>query len=371
VYNVFWWNDEIRLYDIPLENKKTKERAGYILVSESKELPPVLEYCTEGSSLKEQIDKFLMPALAISDLDASPLKYHFISSTEMYVTLQDHTTESTFIVNIPNLFVINDELRGNLYRIPAEVFDIEKVNKYWAELEDESDESPNTELILTDRKPVMYQQNCESYSLRELCKLDTSNSKSPCNPKAISGCVPVAWAMLLSCWKKITMSDNDQIWKDSSTWNVDWPSYMTPTNPSQSAEVEKSIWEVNKHVGTDTNGGTVNTRIPDGEKVLESFNLSWNFNRSESGSFSFAKELIGKAGQPFIFDGYGIWSKEKAGHAVVVYGYQDLGEKLFVSLGWGTGFADKWIVNANFENKGYTYRVAEEEEKHPPMFKAN
>ena len=52
-----------------------------------------------------------------------------------------------------------------------------------------------------------------------------------------------------------------------------------------------------------------------------------------------------------------------------MYGYQDLGEKLFVSLGWGTDFADKWIVNANFENVGYTYRIAEEEEKHPPMFK--
>jgi hypothetical protein len=368
-YNVFWWNDEVRLYDIPLENKKTKERSGYILVSESRDLPPILEYSTEGNSLKQQVDEFLIPALAISDIDASPLKYHFINSLELYVTVEDHATDSSFMVNIPNLYTIKDDLKTSLHRIPSEVYNPAKVKDYWSELEDDARESPNTELVLTNRKPVMYQQNCESYSLRELCKLDTSTSNSPCNPKAISGCAPVAWAMLLSSWKKINMTGTDQIWKGSSTWSTNWPSYMTPTNPSQSAEVEQTIWKVHEILGTDDNGGTVNTKIPDGEKIMETFNLSWNFHRSTSGSFSFAKELIGQAGQPFIFDGYGTWSREKAGHAVVVYGYRDLGEKLYVSRGWGKSFTDIWISNANYSNKGYTYRVTDEEDKNPPVYK--
>ncbi len=372
IQNVFKWSSEINLYDIPLVNKKTRERSGYLLISESKELPPVIEYATEGLSLKEQIDGLVTPALYASEIDATPKEYHFITSTEIYVEIFNERSKESFLINVPDLFVIQKESIDSFNRQAREEFNNASIDEQWYALED-NDSSGASKIVLNKAKPTRYQQNCDSYSLDQVCKIDLSEPKTYCSPRRISGCVPVAWAMLLSAWKRMNFEDSSKIWKGSSTWNIEWPSWQGTVNPSKSAEVESTIWKLHDLMDTTATGGTSDSKTIEGAKIFSTFDMSWKFSIAVDQDFSFAQKII-QAGQPFLFDGYGKWSSidkkfsnsvgnDKGGHGVVAYGYDKTDKMLLVAMGWGTGTPNKWIHHDQYSSRGYTYRVKSEESR--------
>lgn len=353
IQNVFWWNNTIRLYDIPLENKKTMERAGYLLVSESKELPPVVEYATEGVSLKEQIDQMLQPALSISHINATPRKYHFVSSTELYVSLEDVNSKEEVLLNIPNFFILTKDVREELNRQPSEVFSTEMVARYWEELNEVRTESLPSKTL--NAKPTQYQQNCSSYTFGEVCTIDRSSNNSPCHPRKISGCVPVAWAMLLSALKRTNISGHNKIWQGNTCWTINWPSHFSTSNPSQCNVVEQTIWKLHTLMETTDNGSTKDSNTIKGKEILKDFGLTWKMLHKDGENFAFLQKII-DGNEPFLFDGHGKWGDDKAGHGVVVYGYKQEGNMMKVSLGWGKAFPDKWMNFDQFSSKGFTYR---------------
>ncbi|MEM6686382.1 MAG: hypothetical protein AAF617_11420 [Bacteroidota bacterium] len=353
IQNKFWWNDTICLYDIPLENKKTRERSGYLLVSESRELPPVLEYATTGLSLKESIDQLLVPALAISKIKATPNTYYFVSSTELYVSLEDVSSKEEVLINIPDLYVLTNDIRAVSQRVPADIFDPITIERYWEELSEVRTQSSSSKVL--PAVPVRYQQNCSAYTLGEVCTIDRSSGNPLCHPNRISGCVPVAWAMLLSAYKRAEISGEDKIWHGHSCWELEWSGNVGTSNPSKCAEVEKTIWKLHKLMGTSAAGGTKRTDTIKGKEILKEFGLTWDIEYAEKKDFKFLQQII-DSDEPFLFSDTRDWSRDKAGHCVVAYGYEREGSMLKVSLGWGKSTDDRWINFDQLSGSAVTYR---------------
>ncbi len=366
IQNVFWWNTTLKLYDIPLINIVTKKSAGYFLVSESKQLPPIIEYSTEGLSLKEQIDANIYHVLKETEIKGVPLNYYFMNSTEIYVEIQTEVGKGNFVLNIPNLFVIqkNSLESHNNRRNPQDYFDGITTLNLWNTIEN-NDVINQTSRVLHWRKPTRYQQNCDSYLFEENCSINFNTPQHYCTPRAISGCTPVAWAMLLSSWKKSTMGNAYiKIWERSNCWDIEWPSYGSRSNPSQCSIVELDIWKIGRYMNTTRDGATSFNQIINGGKIFSDYGLSWKFYRASNESFEWAVKII-DAGQAFMFGGTGEWSlskktfipaikAEESGHSTVAYGYSKPDRTLLVSLGWGTFYSNKWINHDQYRNRGHT-----------------
>lgn len=360
----FWWNSELKLADIPLVNKYTKERSGYLLVSESEELPPVIEYATNGLSLTEQINQLTKPILITSGIEGEITKYHFITSTEIYAEISRSESKDSFLLNVPDLFTIPEKSILSYNRTASSVFDPQEVKTQW-EAFTPGNPGNKPKVVLNNAKPTRYQQNCNSYNFGEVCSIDSSITSTYCSPRRIAGCVPVAWAMLLSSWKRTGYWDTNKIWKNSACWNIEWPSWGGTWNPSQCDAVESSIWKLHTLMSTTADGSTTASNVIKGAKIFSSFNMTWKFHRASNQKFDFARKII-SAGQPFVFDGQGKWSftnnvfsdtpgPGKTGHAVVAYGYKKSNKTLLVALGWGNSFENKWINHDQFGGRGYSY----------------
>jgi hypothetical protein len=59
--------------------------------------------------------------------------------------------------------------------------------------------------------PVAYNQLCATYLLGESGAYSMNSGPNYCTPRCIAGCVPVAWAMLLSAYKRAGLPGSDQI----------------------------------------------------------------------------------------------------------------------------------------------------------------
>lgn len=353
----FWWNEDIPLADIPLIDTRTKKASGYLLVSANKNLPPVLEYALEGHCLKEQTDNFLAPSLQASEIMGKPVKYHFITSTELLVEIPADGRSPELLISIPGLLVMKDH-KESLQRRKDRSFDQAVIAELWNFLS--SPPAQNGRRELSPGSGIRYSQNCAIYHKETACTIDTSGNAGPCGPNnSIAGCVPVAWSLLLSAWKQIGFDTSYLIWNNSRCWQVEWPSSYT-SNPNQCNDVNTTIWRLHQLLGTDNEGSTYNDKIINGANIFGEFGIRWKFRRADNAGFDFAAKII-EAGQPFIFDGQGYWNRsgtpgpKTAGHAVLVYGYQYADRTLLVNLGWGTSYVNKYISHDQYDSKGFSY----------------
>src|SRR5947209_7961776 len=60
----FWWDDQTPLYEFPFLGGDRAGSRGYVLVSASRNLPPVHEYAFTGDPVSVQLNRFLSRALA-------------------------------------------------------------------------------------------------------------------------------------------------------------------------------------------------------------------------------------------------------------------------------------------------------------------
>lgn len=349
---VFWWSDTIPLCEVPLFDLITRSQSGYMIVCGDRRLPPVLEYSSSGPTLSDQIDFLCAPALRQSGMQRETIRSHYASSTEIYLEFEGDDGAFHYL-NVPNLYVLNTRRRVVIDRQPEQVFDSKIVDATWGTF---TPGAPGDlpEIILQFFRPVRYQQNCDKYgALMTDCKIEFQLTQSYCAPNAIAGCVPVAWAMLMSSWKRAGFFGAQNIWANSTCWDKDWPSYGGWANPSQCPEVEKTIWKLHAMMGTTSEGGTFDNATLAGAGIFADYGLSWRFAQAQNQNFEFAISVI-QHGQPLLWTANGIWSSLLAeqvsspvpggvGHGVVAYGYKKSDRTLYIALGWGSSYSDKYI----------------------------
>jgi hypothetical protein len=352
-YATFWWNDAIPLIEIPLLDAITRAPNGYFLVSSDRRLPPLLEYTDSGASLSHQLNSLCMPALYQAELDWRPSKYRYGTSTEIYLEFPP-MDGVTHLLNASNLVISRVVEPRLVERRPEDIFDQNKVRSLWAQYAP-SGPGDVPAIVLPFLTPVKYQQTCDGYGLRNAAALGikVASSENYCAPHAIAGCVPVAWAMLLSSWKRSGFFGASKIWQDSVDWAHDWGSYGPPYDPSRSPLVENTIWTLHSRLGTTHDGASFDNNTINGATVFNDFGLGWSYGQAFDQPFEFAIRVI-QAGQPLLWTAHGNWvaGEPVAGHGVVSYGYHKSDRTLFITLGWGKEVPDKYINYDQYNQSG-------------------
>ncbi len=349
---IFWWGGSIPLVEVPLQESRGGGLSGYLLVSTSKELPPVIEYATSDAPLSVQISQLLSPALTRSEIQPKSVRYVFITSTEIYAEITTDKKSGITAIAIPTLATFKPKTEIKLSLKPSSVFDKAIVKGQWDNL---TPGAPGDlpEVVLQNAIPVRYQQNCDKYANLLECGINIQQTQTYCSPNAIAGCVPVGWAMLLSAWKKTGYWDSSKIWNGSGCWSIEWPSWGGWANPSQCPDVEKTIWRLHQLMATTPDGGTDNNNTIAGAAIFGEQGLSWKYAQAQNKPFEFAIGVI-QAGQPLLWTANGIWDAALGqlsstpvpggvGHAVVAYGYKKADRTLLIALGWGYSFANKYV----------------------------
>lgn len=350
---IFLWAGTIPLYEVPLINLATHQASGYVLVSSSEALPPFLEYAREGLPLSRQIQRSIAPALAKAGLPQTPSRYLYLTSTEIYAEIPASANTAAFLLNVGGLFTVQAQQVLNLSMDPAAIFDPATVREQWHALTP-GQPGDLPEVVLSQVRPVRYQQNCDGYAAFNDCIISTTSTRTNyCAPHAIAGCVAVGWAMLLSSWKRSGWWDSARIWPGSTCWDRDWPSWGGEFNTSQCADVEQTIWRLHALLGTTVDGATNNAQIINGAAIFGEFGLSWRYGQATGQPFEVAATIVAK-GQPFLWTANGIWQAQNrpqpsssvpggVGHGVVAYGYKKSDRTLLIALGWGEAFVDKYV----------------------------
>lgn len=349
---VFWWYGSIPLVEVPLTNASGTQSNGYLLVSTDRELPPILEYSLDGLPLSRQILQQLTPALARSNLSVLFSRFVFITSTEIYVEVTDEKGGDLTAVAIPDLFTFKPAAGIAISVKANSIFPKAIVDAQWDNLTPGAP-GDKPEVILQNAVPVRYQQNCDKYANLLECGIELKTTQTYCSPNAIAGCVPVAWAMLLSSWKRTGYWDSSKIWPGSNCWDIEWPSWGGWANPSKCDAVNATIWRLHTLMGTTSDGSTNNSNTIAGAAIFSEFGIAWKYAQAQNRPFEFAIGVI-QAGQPLLWTANGIWDSTLkqlsntpvpggVGHGVVAYGYKKADRTLLVALGWGYSYANKYI----------------------------
>lgn len=350
---VFEWGGKIPLFEIPFTDLVTRQPSGYVLISTSTDLPPFLEYMNSGSPLSQQLQKNAAPFLARAGVHVAPTRYIYITSTEIYAEIPATSTTPTFFLNVPGMFVVQESQLRGVSMDPAKIFNSAVVKGQWHVLTP-GQPGDLPEVILKEAAPVYYQQNCDSYAVAAECAISIDAARSNfCAPRAISGCVAVGWAMLLSSWKRSGWWDSAKIWPGSSCWDRHWPSGNGDFNVSQCADVERTIWRLHTLLGTTPDGATSGDHTLNGAAIFGEFGMGWHYAQATGQPFEFAASIVAK-GQPFLWTANGIWNDKASplissgvpggvGHGILAYGYKKSDRTLLVGLGWGSYFGSKYI----------------------------
>jgi hypothetical protein len=356
---VFWWDDRLPLFEFPLYDPASQHSSGYLVVSSDRRLPPILEYSLEGTPLSTNLNAYLAANLVSLSAWPRSVTWYYWSPLEIVAKVELAGDVRTTFLTIPSLEPVRLDSPLPIQRNPNQIWASGPVAQEWRRLEDWP-RSAGTLAVkeLWDRKPIRYQQGCARYDL-DRCSLSDKDGGHYCEPYCIAGCVPVAWGMLTSCWKKIDQNgSNTKIWPSSSCWQLEWPS---TTNPNRCQIVSDAIWAYHSVMGTTCNGSTSRSEyLKAAYHLSNSSGLNWDWGKWEDVGFDKCAQII-DAWQPFVFGATGQWSaflqgqfpgrafnlqsegQGKVGHAVVCYGYDTDAQTLKICLGWGSSFADKWI----------------------------
>jgi hypothetical protein len=348
-YSVFWWSDTIPLIEIPLLDCLKAAPDGYFLVSGDKRLPPLLEHAPSGPPLSHQVKSVCMPALHHAQIDLQPAKFHYASSTDMFLEFPP-VDGVTHLLDVSNFVVSRFRDRVTVERRPEDSFNQDIVANMWRQY---TPGGPGDvpAIVLPFLTPVKYTQTCDAYGTGELaCKIKISSSENYCTPHAISGCIPVAWAMLMSSWKRSGFFGANQIWANSTCWALDWHSWGGSANPSQCKVVEDTIWKLHSIMSTTHDGSTTATSL--GAAIFGDYGLNWAYREALNQPYEFAISIT-QAGQPLLWTAQGNWNPgELAGHGIISYGYQKSDRSLFICLGWGAEYPDKFIYYDQYSQNG-------------------
>jgi len=325
------WRGEIPLQDMPLVTRTDEAPAGYVLVADDPRLPPVLEHSEAGESFTAGLCEAVARAYPQATIE------RLIFQSSLQIAAEVSSGGRRYMIELPTLR--SWEIVGSPEAAPgdvAEPFDRATMDGLRQELLS-TDRAPLADKkILTNAMPVKYNQNCNRYSLAGGGPALGAGT-THCSPNSISGCAPVGWAMWVSALKRVGFKGGEAIWRNSTDWQKDWPSFGAG-QISQSAEVNSFIWKAHRAMGTTTDGFTRNDKLADGGAPLKALGVPWKFRQTYKPLYELAVNLV-STGLPFLFGGTGRWhgsTEPKVGHCVVVYGYNKASNMVLVCKGWGS-----------------------------------
>jgi hypothetical protein len=355
---VYWWDDDIPLLEYPFFDESSKP-SGYVVVSTSRNIPPVLEFSLSGETLSSRLNSYVASHMARSGEFLKKITWYYFSPLDLVARAQVQGFQKEIFISVPTMASvdINDELV--IRRDPTEFWSKETSESRWQALEQFKGElSSRIAIVLQHLKPVPYNQNCRPKGKEH------SDSDHYCKPNCIAGCYPVAWSMFASSRKRSSEGGGDsKIWPESNCWDKGWPSYASGTSdPSQCQDVSNSIWDIHDRVETTCDGNTFDNSW---RKATEYFRTEWGLNWQWGSQADVNWEQCAEhSDYTYLFFARGPWSKYlekqipglsasnmgKVGHGVLCWGHwgdpMTGGPKIFVCYGWGKDFSSegsKWI----------------------------
>lgn len=369
---VYWWDDNTPVFEVSLYDGDTP--AGYVIVSGTRRLPPILEAGPTGTAPSTRLIAEMTAHLARTGRYATTIRWQYWSALEIVgeVTLQDG---SVVYIRAPEMCEETMSNRLAIQRDPTRYWRTDDLEKRWEEwITPLGKTGPSSiGIILESREPIYYNQNCRPAL--------SSQSEPPtyCTPNCISGCVPVAVAMLSSSWKKVNIAGSQgQIWPGSACWNIAWPSSTSP-DPNCCVDVNQSIWDLHDAFSTGCGGLTFGNRVaaPTTAYYRNTWGLNWSYQYQFPATYEYCTDIITRR-HPFVFMAVGQWSaylqqmapklaappiaSGQAGHAVVCWGFNASpwvgGPALLIGLGWGSAWASRWIEYDSFTQPQALYVAA-------------
>lgn len=326
-----WWHDHIELFEVSL--CAPNGSSGYLIVNLDPRLPPVIQYTHLGARFSQNIIERLEFDLLPVGVDIINRRVVFISFYEIFVEFLSENGEKCWFDIGRNQLYSKDAIEF-LNTDPTNLFDKSRVSSLWANLTLRPTVSRAVAHVVDRATPVLYNQECEVG--REGCKIEINSPNTPCAPKSISGCTPVAWAMLASSYKKLNLSQSSAIWPGSSNWQIDWPS--SSYYSSQSAAVRRTIWDAHGEMQTSVNGETSHSNMVYGQNIFRHMGLNWEF-KSDRSTVDDICNMV-QIDRPVIWSAFGPWPnyghRAQAGHSVVIFGYNKIDGTFRVALGWGS-----------------------------------
>lgn len=345
--SLIWWDDRTPLFEFALE-KVDGLPGGYALISTHPKIPAVVQYSLDGPPLSQQVMRFWL-AYSATRSEAPVSRLYYLGPFDLAIRLANERDGKSDLVSIPFCERLQT---GALIRDPRKTWPISVVRRVHNVVGRVRRKSPAPSTILElVRRPARYTQNCSDSG---------QASGTPCSPACISGCGPVAWAMLASAYRRgheihpVPDDTYGHIFAGRpNDWWIDWPSQYSP-NPKRSSMVNAHIWALHGLMQTSCSGETLSDDpgtwppfrhiFQDPEQYIRTVFNCDTIASSFYGSNDFpTHKRVLDQGTPFIFCGDRNWFGNVGGHCVVTYGYNDaLGYDL-ICLGWGSGWSDQYI----------------------------
>lgn len=367
---VYWWDDDSPLEEYPFLLPDGSE-SGYAIVSRNRQLPPMLEFALEGSTPSRFLTRRLAAWCAEQSTYYRDLTWYYFSPFELVASVSLIGTPQPVHLLTPSLLRVTLPNPCPIRRNPARFWSTDYVQRAWSVVDSNPTGPLSIPKILHQLQPVPYMQNCRAQALGD-CK----GTPTVCSPQCVSGCVPVAWAMLASSRRRSAVGGGSRkIWPGVSCWNIPWDSTISPTtNPSKCSAVDETIWRLNDHLQTRCDGISASNQIGHGANFLNAlWGLGWRWQGEPNPSFQRCVELLHED-QSFLYSAHGEWIQTLAdqfpdvpeltrlmgadGHATVVWGEvlsSYTGQELLLAcMGWGKDAGgsqypgSKWIDSAAF-----------------------
>lgn len=319
------------IFEFPLKKKRAK--SGYILISGSRDLPPVLEFCPTGRSLRGNLINGLLGLTRLRRLNSKSVAWRYFGPLDFVAELRLERG-GYYYARLPNLRVVETRRRiqalDHFHRGQDQW--IEARWKYY-----EAERASRGALScgkMFGIRPFKYNQTCES-SLH-LGKSSDSNGSNYCTPSCIVGCVPTAWAVLASAWKSSAIGVSHRLFGDAPDWDRDWPSAVGGPPRPVSKVVNREMCKLRTYVGTSCTGETPDRSTILGSLIFDDYAVKWKWGSRKGVDYAFASS-VNKAPvrQPGLLTAKSVWnpSAPPDGHAFVTHGFNDNEEHLYICLG--------------------------------------
>ena len=156
------------MFEFPfLVSGDTRPR-GYVVVSSSHELPPVLESAWDGPSLSAQLNSDLITRLAQRGVVARSVNWLYLGSLDLVAHIEVEGVPDQIYLTIPELEPLVTPQRLTVRRDPRRIWPAADVAGKWDALRETGPtalfgRSANSCSIGLKR----YQQNCDAYSVAD------------------------------------------------------------------------------------------------------------------------------------------------------------------------------------------------------------
>ena len=332
--------DDSVVYEFPLTNKGAK--SGYIIISGSRTLPPVLEFCPTGNPLRENLIECLDGLTKLRALETKSVKWRYFGPLDLVAELELDRGRY-YYARLPNLQVLETKERIRV-RAPKHNGSKDWLKARWKYYE--SEKAPKGTLSCSKMfglRPIRYNQTCES----SIHPAERSKHTGPnyCTPSCIAGCVATGWTVLAGTWKGAANHGSEKIFSDAPDWQKDWQSSYGGPPPPSSQAVNRRMWAVHAYLGTSCDGITNDSNTLAGSRIFSDYGVNWRWGARGGVDYAFASS-VNKAAQPGLLTAQSVWvpGQPPDGHGIVTHGWNDNDQHLSICLGWGSSFPDKWIA---------------------------